>query len=126
MRLNPDCTRAVLMAIEEVCDTNTLFSSSSDLGAVKGGFDTNEIAYHIRQCDMAGMICGFKQDLGANWSVKDLTPKGHEFLANIREDNIWNKVKTVSVKVGSKSISGLMQIASAVVTELIKNQFGLR
>lgn len=126
MKLNPDCTRAILMAIEEVCDATHYFSSKEDLKMIAGNFSQEEIDYHARQCGFAGLIVDFKCDVLNGWTTKDLSPKGHEFLANIRTDTIWNKVKSISVEVGSKSISGLMQIASAVVTELIKDKFGLR
>ena len=90
-----------------------------------GNYTKDEIVYHARQCDMADMFYKFKQNSDGEWEVVDLTPKGHEFLANIREDTIWNNVKTVSSKVGSKSLNAISQIASAVVTEIIKSQLGL-
>ena len=30
--------------------------------------------------------------------ISDLSPSGHEYLANIRSDNIWNKTKKLLVK----------------------------
>jgi len=38
---------------------------------------------------------------------------------------VWNGVKSVAGKVGATSLSALTQIATNVVTELIKAQFGL-
>ena len=57
--------------------------------------------------------------------VYDLTFAGHQFLANVRSDNIWNGVKSVGLKIGSVSLEALTQIASNVITELVKAQFGL-
>lgn len=57
--------------------------------------------------------------------VQDLTPTGHKFIENIRQDTIWNNTKSIAAKVGSKSLDAIMQIASNVITELIKSQFGL-
>ena len=125
MRLNPDCTRDILLAVEEVCDMGHYFDSRIDLEKISGDYTKEEIAYHARQCNLAGMFFKFNSDLNGNWEVIDLTPKGHEFLANIREDTIWNNVKTVSAKVGSKSLSAISQIASSVIAEIIKSQFGL-
>lgn len=65
-------------------------------------------------------------DVNGNFRVSDLSPHGHEFLANIREDTIWNDVKSISSKVGSKSLSAVSQIASLVIAEIIKSQLGLR
>lgn len=125
MKLNPDCIRAVLLAVEEVCDMENFFSSIDDIEQVKGDFSENEILYHARQCDLAGMFYNYRADIEGNFSVTDLSPKGHEFLANIREDTIWNNVKAVSAKVGSKSLNALAQIATSVISEIIKAQLGL-
>lgn len=125
MKLNPDCIRDILLAVEAICDTGRYFDSRIDLDKILGNYNVEEIAYHARQCDMAGMFYKFKRGIDGGWEVADLTPKGHEFLANIRENTIWNNVKAVSSKVGSKSLSAISQIASAVVTEIIKSQLGL-
>lgn len=125
MKLNPDCIRDILLAVETICDTEHYFNSRMDLDKIHGNYSVEEIAYHARQCDMAGMFYKFKRGIDGGWEVVDLTPRGHEFLANIREDMIWNNVKTVSSKVGSKSLNAISQIASAVVTEIIKSQLGL-
>ena len=125
MKLNPDCIRDILLAVEAICDTGRYFDSRIDLDKILGNYSVEEIAYHARQCDMAGMFYKFKRGIDSGWEVADLTPKGHEFLANIRENTIWNNVKAVSSKVGSKSLSAISQIASAVVTEIIKSQLGL-
>lgn len=125
MKLDPDCIRDILLALESICDTGHYFDSREDIEKISGNYSKEKIAYHTRQCDMAGMLYGFRYCIDDEWEVSDLTPKGHEFLANIREDTIWNNVKTVSSKVGSKSLGAISQIASAVVTEIIKSQFKL-
>lgn len=126
MKLNPDCTRAVLLAVEAVCDIDHYFSSIDDIEAVQGDFTFEEILYHARQCNLSGMFYKCEIYLSDGFSVVDLSPQGHEFLANIREDTIWNNVKAVSAKVGSKSINAISQIATSVVSEIIKSQLGLR
>lgn len=125
MKLDPDCTRAILLAVEDVCDITHHFVSSKDFLKIGGNFSYEEIDYHARQCDMAGMFAGYKRPVTGGWEVADLTPKAHEFLANIRADTVWNHTKAVAAKVGSKSLYALTQIASAVVTEIIKAQIGL-
>ena len=78
------------------------------------------------QCEKSDLIYGVSfYDCGSSADIRDLTPKGHEFLANIREPKIWNGIKMVSAKIGSASLDALTQIASNVVTELIKTQFGI-
>jgi hypothetical protein len=130
MRLNPDCVRDILLYVEE--KSNCKHSVAFELAQNKASFPPleqytiEELRYHIMQCKMAGLLIIHLQDLGGNIYVKDLTPTGHEFLANIRQDSIWNNVKNVSAKVGSSSLSTLTQIAANIVTEIVKSQFGLR
>lgn len=119
MRLDPDCTRAILMAIEDVCDMTHIFDSKTDLNRIDGDFPGHKILYHAHQCYMSGFLVNFGTDMSGNWTASDLTPAGHQFIANIREDTIWNSVKEVAGKVGSKSLEAITQIASSVVTELI-------
>lgn len=54
----------------------------------------------------------------------DLTPDGHEFLANIREDNNWNKIKTISSSIGFASLKVISSIAEGVATAAINQQLG--
>ena len=127
MKLNPDCIRDVLMDIEENTTINTSWKYDS-LNSPKRllDYDRFEIAYHARYCYEANLIKGFS--IGGNSETiyaMDLTPKGHEFLSNIRENKIWNGVKVIAGKIGSSSLDALIQISSNVVTELIKAQFGL-
>ena len=127
MKLNPDCIRNVLMDIEENTTINTSWKYDS-LNSPKRllDYDRFEIAYHARYCYEANLKKGFS--IGGNSETiyaMDLTPKGHEFLSNIRENKIWNGVKVIAGKIGSSSLDTLIQISSNVVTELIKAQFGL-
>ena len=57
--------------------------------------------------------------------ISYLSPDGHQFVNNIRSDNMWSNVKEVGKKVGTTSVSILSQIASGVVTSIIRAQLGL-
>ena len=124
MKLNPDCTREILLTVEAACDYNHIFNYSA-CKELKTKLSDEELRYHARQCDLAGFFYGYGSDIVGDWHVKDLSPKGHEFLANIRSDTVWNDVKAVCSKVGTKSLSAIAQVASAVVTEIIKAQLHL-
>ena len=128
MKLNPDCIRDILISVEEATDGSSVFRYGKD--NVKHEhlkkYEHNEIFYHMQQCKMAGLIVGFQPfDDGDCVLIMDLSPDGHEFLANVRQDSIWNKTKEISAKVGSSSLSTLMQIAINVVTSLINGYFGI-
>jgi len=132
MRLNPDCVRAILLAVEEATDVETglYYTAGPDeddenAPTVLAGYTDNEIRYHINQCDLAGFFTDCNQYVNGNCLIMDLSPIGHEFLANIREESNWEKVKNISTKAGSKSLKAMSQIATAVIEGLIKSQLGL-
>lgn len=127
MKLNPDCIRDVLIATEEKTGYHVNFdypSEASDAPSLSK-YEDSEIRYHILQCAKNHLIELGKgeSDLSDNMPIKDLTPKGHQFLADIRSDTIWRKTKEVAGKIGSYSLDVLSQIASSVLAELIKSQF---
>lgn len=124
MRLDPDCIREILFELEEKCDYRQQYSFPDDADRLKL-FDQDFVMYHLRQCEMSGLIVGFQRYMGGSCSIKDLSPAGHEFIADIRSDTNWNKTKDVAKNVGSSSLGALVQIASAVITEMIKKNFGI-
>ncbi len=126
MKLNPDCVRDILLCVENI--PNVKYVMTFDRQSIAEDFPKysyDEIVYHLRQCELCGFFYKASHNLEGDYTVYDLTPSGHEFLANIREDNLWNHIKTISSQVGSKSIFVLTQIASGVVTAIIKNQLGI-
>lgn len=127
MKLNPDCVRDVLLTVEEETDFNQMWTYTFEtIPKTLSPYSHQEIIYHIAQCEKSSLIDGFKSyDDGDMIVVGDLTPDGHEFLANIRSETLWRDVKDVGKKVGSFSLSSLMQIASGIVTCIIKSQLGL-
>lgn len=128
MKLNPNCIRDILIAVEENTGYNFYldYPSERDKCPSLEPYADDEIRYHIYQCYKAGLIeLNGREDLAGNIGIQDLTPSGHSFLANIRSDNIWKDVKEISSKVGSSSLSALSQIATGVVSAIIKSQLGL-
>jgi len=61
--------------------------------------------------------------LAGNIMIRDLTPYGHKFIANIRESNNWNKIKKIANDVGTTSLEAIMQIAINVISGLIASKF---
>lgn len=128
MKLNPDCVRDVLLTVEESCDfkKRLCYDQSGPAPRHLQKYTHDEIIYHMMQCSLSNLIVGFSSaDNGGLITISDLSPDGHKFLANIREDTIWSKTKTVAAKIGSKSLDTLIQISSNVITALIKAEFGL-
>lgn len=126
MRLNPDCTRDLLMLFEEKTEPYSCLSySPREISEELPKYSAKEIAYHVSQCAASGMFIGYQGDLSGNFIIRDISPKAHEFLANIREDTVWNKTKGIAKDVGSNSLNALCQIASSVITSVIQSKLGL-
>lgn len=126
MKLNPECIRDILLSVED----NTGFYDSLEYPEeinkcpLLESYTDEEIRYHIRQCKKSYLI-EVDENLTGDMSISDLTPSGHEFLANIRADNIWNRTKTIAEKVGSHSLDTLNKISVGVISEIIKSQLGI-
>ena len=123
MKLNPDCIRDILLAIEEITDGITSFEYDR-YGCIPDKlkkYSHEEILYHCRQCSMAGLVFNMKYFENGNcFLIEDLSPAGHEFLADIRSESVWGKTKEISKKLGVGSLRSLAEIAVSVVTEIVK------
>lgn len=125
MRLNPDCIRDILLQIEEnsfriensYSTKNFPFENFTFLKP----YSYEEVIYHLKQCNLMNFI-EMKRYLGYI-DVYDLYPAGHSFLANIRNENNWNKTKEIAKNIGSFSIDTLKDVASNVISTLITNNF---
>lgn len=124
MRLNPDCVRDILLTVEKECDGRSLIYINDDYDLSKAEFlckyKTEEVLYHINQCNLSGFFTECVLDLSGGYKIIDLSPKGHEFLADIRSKSTWGKVKSAAEKVGVGSLKALAQIASTVTAALIQ------
>lgn len=129
MKLNPDCVRDVLFAIEDLSGPDS-FIASDELANTKflhDKYSEDEIVYHIRQLDWAGYIKtpNKNRTIDGIYFVNDLSPLGHEFISDIRKDTNWNKVKSISKEVGTETLSSLKSIAEGVISAAIKTSIGL-
>ncbi|MBD9846446.1 DUF2513 domain-containing protein [Enterococcus faecalis] len=118
MKLNPDCVRDLLLEIEQTTDSNKMYSYSSQDKYLKK-YDENVVYYHFRQADLSGLLYQSQFDMAGNFGCVDLSPKGHQFLNDIRSENNWKKTKEIASTIGSFSLDALSNIASGVITNLI-------
>lgn len=128
MVLNPDCVRAVLLAVE-ACP----FGEHLNVEKLSARLPkyTEECLWYTclklkeggyLDLDLIQMSMSTMPDIKR---IKDLTFSGHEFLANIQKDDVWQGVKEIGKKLGTTPLTSLAQIASGVATTLIKAHFGL-
>lgn len=127
MRLNPDCIRDILTYIEDnsIIVQNKYRSVSLNDMISKYNYTIEELAYHIKQLEIDKLVFGVTCDLAFNYSVEDLTPDGHRFLANIRNDDNWSKTKEITRSVGGFSIQMLKNVSESVLVALINKKLGL-
>ena len=129
MRLNPDCIRDILLSVEAATDGETFFHYDKEnvIHEKLQKYKHNEILYHFSQCNMAGLIEGFQPyDAGDYVTICDLSPEGHEFLANIRSNSIWSKVKDIAVKIGTPALGSMLQIAENLASQIVTGYFQLK
>lgn len=137
MRLDMDCIRDVLLCVEENTGLRN-FCYFVDLGLSESAefigtemniqdyqfdllkiYENDTIIYHVNFCVEANLISLIDGSDMYHIMVEDLTPSGHDFLANIREKKNWGLVKSIAQKVGGYSLSAIIKIASGVSSNLI-------
>lgn len=125
MRLSPDCVRDILLTVEEHSGVNRAISLPQPSFERLQRYSDEEVIYHVRQCDLSGLLYKV-QPFGSNhYLIQDLTPNGHEFLENVREQSVWNKAKEKAVSVGSFSLTTLVQIAAGIIQAAISSKIGI-
>ena len=125
MKLNFDCVRDVLLELENLPLNETI--SADELIEPLAQYDEDTILYTCMKLIEADYLdANYSKYIDGGYSIiiKDITFIGHQFLADIHSDTVWNKVKNVAGIVGSTSIKALTQIATSVVTEIIRQQLG--
>lgn len=124
MKLNPDCVRDILLAAEEVTDGKNL--QVWDCGESYKDYSAEEFRYHVLQCKRYGyFIDGDFVGRTDNFRFTDISPRAHDFLADLRDNTIWQKTKKKAAEIGVSSLQILAQIAAAVVQAQLTNALGL-
>ena len=114
MKLNPDCIRDILFATEKHTDfSKSIVLNKRNYKLLSDKYSFDELIYHVNQCKNYGFIYG--EPRGSFYQIKDLTPKGHDFLANIAQENNWSKVKVAASKIGSLALPVLQSLASDTI-----------
>lgn len=124
MKIDNECVRDILFIIEEETDFDKgcfMIGAANKYERLEKYKEQGKVLYHVRYLAMKGMIYLPDQSIK---NTNDLTPEGHEFLANIREDNNWKKIKNISSNIGFASLKIVSAIAEGVATAAIKQQLG--
>lgn len=129
MKLNKDCVRGILLALEEnekihASWTTENFSKSSYLK----DFSSAEIRYCAERLAEGGYLnirtpSDELKSIGAQFFIVDsLSWNGHEFLDTIRDESVWKRTKQVASKAGTTSIPLLLEIGKSI----LQQNLGLR
>jgi hypothetical protein len=125
MKLNHDCVRGVLLAIEDSSSTHARITVDKLVGnQYLKEFSSKDIHYTIARLNEAGYINVHTikiAGIGEDFIVESLTWNGHAFLDNIRDNTIWDKTKKSVSVLSSVSLS----ILSEVAKEAVKKAVGL-
>lgn len=136
MTLNPDCVRNIMLSLEDLTgiyyDEETglyLFNkvSWSNVGLeLKEKFDYNaeEIQYTLIQLYESGYVhMEYKVNKGRPevGNIMYLSPKGHEFVAKIKDTQNWNrKVRPILDTIGSISLSIIESVSAGIASSAIE------
>lgn len=125
MKLDLDCVRDILLTVEENTGYQKYITYSINTKQYESlqKYENEKVMYHILQCEKSNLIEAKQIDLAGNILIKDLTPCGHKFISNIRENKNWNKVKKVANEVGTTSLEAIMQIAINIISGIITAKF---
>ena len=124
MKFDIDCAREILLTLE--AKENDCSMSFTELNNSLPSYSGNPslVEYTCFKLEEAGFITLELKNNGSGFieRITDITYQGHQFIADIRDKDIWNKVKKKASAVGSFSVKTVSQIAVAVISEMIKNQ----
>lgn len=137
MRLNMDCVRDILLCIEAntglrkscifqdagLYDAHNFLGNSVSIQLYQDQllqkYENDMLIYHLRYCIDADLICADESSPVCDYVISDLTPSGHELIANIRNNSNWASTKDIGSKVGAFGLNMVAKIAESVATSLI-------
>ena len=89
-------------------------------------FSSGDILYSVKQMIMDEFLQARPlQVSGAElYWIEDITPKGHDFLGNIRSEDNWKRTKSMAGRVGATTLDVLSTIAAKAIDEVIAKNMG--
>ncbi len=129
MKFEPEVARDVLLHLEDNLFSDQEWSNEIDIEnlyqALYPKHMKEDILYAARKLYEDDYITGKLLVLPnggriAMFKIYDITMKGHEFIANTTDPDIWEKVYTKAKNVGISSMSVLGNLAFSVVQAKIQ------
>lgn len=90
-------------------------------------YSSEELIYATCRLAEANYLnCTIKSFDDSPWvMVNSISFQGHQFLDNIRDDNVWNNSKQILSKFKSTSITFISDIASQIISNIISKKLGI-
>lgn len=122
MRLDHDCIRDILLYIEENTsyENSICFDDICSFFSVK--YSEDVILYHVDKITEANFVSTFYAS-DAPQEISSLTWTGHEYLDNIRDKSVWEKLKQSGLS--SMSLDIAKDLAQEIITSIVKNKLHL-
>lgn len=124
MKLNQDCLRDLMLELEDKLFINThIYTDEFRTLEIFNKYSDEDVYYSLKQLIKMGLIDGSTKNQAATVQpyyidVYDIEPKGHEFLNNVRDENVWKETKKRISKFASVSIPVLQQVSTAVIQKM--------
>jgi hypothetical protein len=127
MKRDMDLIRLILLRLEEkhIGAGDVYYMDWTDPELAFDGYSMDEMVYNLEQIQMSGFInspngAGGLTGLG----YAGLTPRGHEFLDEIRSPKVWQLTKDGMQKAGVFGLEIVGQIARHYVREIASKTLG--
>lgn len=123
MKVDPECIRDILSAIESIVDDANLtvtFFCIEDFQETDASLEKylpNVVSYHCQQICLSGYLYNGKILPEGGISFMDLSPKGHELLSQLRTPKLLEAVKKFAQTTGTV---GIQQIATFATDEFLR------
>lgn len=118
MQLNHDLIRDLLIAIEQISNGRTNFPVEYIVENHLSNYDLDEVVYHVKQLAQAKLIEVPKKSSN---HIIDLTWYGHQYVASIKDQSVWKKVKKLIEPLGGATLEVIMEISKNLVTQKVRN-----
>ena len=117
MKRDFDLIRKILLYVEENHDGNTFIMHNLD------GYENNVFIYHCKLLSDVGLLDGevegFLGPEDSEFVCRGLTWAGQDYLANIKNDTVWNKVKKTALEKGIDLTLDIIATLAAKYTKKI-------
>jgi len=123
MKLDHNCVRSLLLRLED----DLSYGKNAAVSSIEiDGFTNEEILYSSEKLIEAGYINGeakiYTDSVIPYITISSITFTGHQFLDNIRDDNVWKNTKNVLSSFSSVSLGLVSNVATQVITSIINHQ----